>query len=84
MLGGEQPHYREELPDEEVEHLIDLFPNGVPVEVIASQMGLTTERVRQILRKALLKLQRVCERREIDLSCLPPERTTVWDRLGAG
>jgi hypothetical protein len=79
--GDRQPGFKGELPDTEVEELIDRWPGGVPVEVIASRMGVTTERIRQILRGALVKALRQCQRRGITLADCPPPTETPWSRL---
>ena len=79
MLGGNQPNLHE-IPDEAVEEFIASHPEGGTLEQIAQVLGITRERVRQIITKALQKLSRQCKERGISPSDVP-SRESVWDRL---
>lgn len=79
MLGGNQPGYHE-IPDAIVEEFIQEHPEGGTLEQIAQVLGLTRERVRQIITKALAKCQRACAQRDITPADVPC-RTTTWDQM---
>ena len=83
--GGrlKQPCYRGDIPDELVEAFIHEHPEGASAEAIAQTIGLSRERVSVILKKALEKLRRVAERRDISPHDIP-SRESIWDRIASG
>lgn len=78
-LGGYQPGLVD-IPDELVEEFIASHPNGGSVQEIANALGLTRERVFQLLRKALVKAQVAALRAGISVADIPC-RTTTWDQM---
>ena len=69
-----------DIPDAEVESFIHEHEGGASVEQIAQAMGLSRQRVNQLLVRALRKCRTACAERDIELSDVP-SRQSVWDRL---
>jgi predicted transcriptional regulator len=78
-----QPTYKD-IPDELVEEFIASHPEGASCEEIAEVMGMTRTRVGQILKAAIEKCHRVCQRRDIAPADYIKDRSTVWERLAQG
>lgn len=68
-----------EPSDAEVDALIH-EKGSLTLEQIAQVRGITRERVRQIITKALQKLARQCKERGIDANDVP-SRESQWDRM---
>lgn len=86
-LGGDggrdkQPNLHE-ISEETFQQFLAQHPNGASVQEVATCMGLTRERVTQIINKSLVKLARVCERRGIDASDIPPPSESTWDKMAS-
>ena len=77
--GGWQPGFVD-IPDHVVEEFIHQHPNGASMVEIGEALGITRERVYQILRKALAKCQVAALRAGINADDFP-SRESVWDRL---
>ena len=77
--GGWQPGFVD-FPDHAVEQFIAEHPSGGSVEEIGEALGITRERVYQILRKALAKAQVAALRAGIEPRDFPTRQST-WDRL---
>lgn len=69
-----------DIPDAVVEDFIASHEGGGSLEEIADALGLTRQRVWQILSRALKKLKRACQERDIQPADFP-SRETSWDRL---
>lgn len=78
-----QPWRKDEPSDEVVEDFIHRHPNGASCDAIGEVLGVCSVRVRQILKSAITKCQRVCARREITVEDLPKQHETVWDRIAS-
>ena len=72
--------HTKDIPDEVVEAFVASHEGGASLEAIGQVMGLTSCRVGQILKKALVKLRRACKERGISPSDVP-SRESVWDRM---
>lgn len=70
-----------DIDDDAVEAFIHEHPNGASPEVIGEVMGISRERVYQLLRRALAKCQRACRERDISPADIPTAPQSVWDKL---
>lgn len=83
--GGraKQPNLHE-ISEETFQQFLAQHPNGASVQEVATCMGLTRERVTQIINRSLVKLQRACERRGVTMDDCPSHRESTWDRIASG
>ena len=70
-----------DLPTELVEAFVEAHPGGASYEEIGGLLGVTPERIRQIVYLALGKCLKRCRTCGIDLDDLPRPRESTWDRL---
>ena len=84
MIGGadKQKNYHD-IDEATFQAFLETHPNGATIQEIATVMGMTSCRVGQITNKSLVKLLRVCERRDLKASDFPTKET-MWDRLEVG
>jgi hypothetical protein len=81
--ASRQPKQQPMPTDDQIDHLLELYPDGLTVEDIGTVMGCSRERTFQLLRKALEKCRMVCARRGVTMADLPRQPWTVWDELGS-
>ena len=79
-MSTSQPGRRAEPSDEAVEAFIATHPGGASLEEIGAVLGMTRNRVGQIVSDALAKALRVAKRRGLEANDLmAPE--SLWDRF---
>ena len=69
--------------DAEVNAVVDLYPDGAPLPVIAEVLGTSHERARQIVAMALDKALRMFAAQRITSDCvLPDDRDSTEQGIG--
>ena len=69
--------------DAEVNAVVDLYPDGAPLPVIAKVLGTSHERARQIVAMALDKALRMFAAQRITADCvLPDDRDSTEQGIG--
>ncbi len=72
-----------EPTDAEVDAIVDLYPDGAPLPVIAELLGTTDERARQIVSMSLDNALRIFKARRINGECiLPDDRDSTEQGIG--
>ena len=82
-MSTSQPGRREEPSDEAVEAFIATHPGGASLEEIGAVLGMTRNRVGQIVSDALEKALRIARRRGLEAHDFPTTET-LWDRMERG